>query len=143
MPHIPYGYEVIDGQVRINEEQARTLRQLYQNYLSGMSLRKAAAAVGLNALHTAVKHILENKRYLGDDFYPAIIEKETFDKAADERIRRATALGRMNYSPKENKYRIPTSFRIKDPTKHFEDPKTQAEYLYTLIESENNECPIL
>ena len=34
-------------------------------------------------------------KYLGDDYYPAIIDKETFDKAEEIRMERAKALGRV------------------------------------------------
>ena len=39
--------------------------------------------------------MLRNKKYLGDDYYPAIIDKETFDKAEEIRMSRAKALGRV------------------------------------------------
>ena len=39
---------------------------------------------------------METAHYLGDDFYPAIIDKATYQKAQEERIRRATKLGRNN-----------------------------------------------
>lgn len=32
---------------------------------------------------------------------------------------------------------MPISFRICSATEHFEDPATQAEYIYSLVEEEN------
>ena len=39
--------------------------------------------------------MMQNKRYLGDDYYPAIIDKETFDAAEKERVKRQIRLGRI------------------------------------------------
>lgn len=46
--------------------------------------------------------MLRNKRYLGDDYYPSIIDKSVFDKAEIERNKRAKKLGRI-FEPKEEK----------------------------------------
>lgn len=42
MSHIPYGYEVKDGKIFIVEEAADKVRQIFQNYVSGMSLTESA-----------------------------------------------------------------------------------------------------
>ena len=47
MEHTPYGYDIIGGRAVINEGQAANIRQICENYLSGMSFKNAAAAVGL------------------------------------------------------------------------------------------------
>ena len=43
MGHTPFGYRIENGIAIIDEPAAAKLRQLYKNYLSGMSLSKAAA----------------------------------------------------------------------------------------------------
>ena len=53
---------------------------------------------------------MENRHYLGDDFYPAIIDQETYDKATAIRLERAGKLGRLN-KKKECKTRI-ASYRL-------------------------------
>lgn len=61
-----------------------------------MALAKAAAAAGIETYHGTAKRLMENRHYLGDDFYPAIIDQETYDKAAAIRFERAGKLGRLN-----------------------------------------------
>lgn len=103
-----------------------------------MALAKAAAAAGIETYHGTAKRLMENRHYLGDDFYPAIIDKETFDKAAAIRLERAGKLGRLNRKTESKSAPPPTGFRMAAAEHHYEDPRLQAEYLYSLIESE--EC---
>ena len=51
MRHIPYGYRIENGRAAIDETQAATVRELFQNYISGMALMPAAEKVGLNLYH--------------------------------------------------------------------------------------------
>ena len=36
MRHIPYGYRIENGRAAIDETQAATVRELFQNYISGI-----------------------------------------------------------------------------------------------------------
>ena len=47
--------------------------------------------------------MLRNKHYLGDNYYPAIIEQELFDKAEEVRMARAGSLGRIRELKQEQK----------------------------------------
>ena len=96
MGHTPFGYRIENGIAIIDEPAAAKLRQLYKNYLSGMSLSKAAAKSGIPTYHGTAKRLMGTVHYLGDSFYPAIIDKETYQKAQKERKRRAIKLGRNN-----------------------------------------------
>jgi len=136
MGHTPYGYIIENGCAIIDEEKAIKIRKLYNNYLSGMALAKAAAEAGIETYHGTAKRLMENPHYLGDDFYPAIIDRATYDKAADERLRRAGKLGRLNRKKAVNPAAIPTRFHFANAETEYEDPRLQAEYLYSLIESE-------
>lgn len=91
---------------------------------------------GINALHAGSKRIMQNKHYLGDDFYPAIIDKETFIAAGREIKRRSAKLGRNDRFKETPEKKAPTLFRFGDITEYFDNPVKQAEYLYSLIESE-------
>ena len=106
------------------------------SYISGMALAKAAAAAGIETYHGTAKRLMENRHYLGDDFYPAIIDQETFDEAAAIRFERAGKLGRLNRKKSVKPAASPTGFRMAAAEQHYEDPRLQAEYLYSLIESE-------
>ena len=107
MGHTPYGYRIENGAAVINEAEAECVRRIFDNYISGMSLREAAKAAGHPLVHSTVKRMLTKKYYCGDDFYPAIIDISTFHTANSE---------------------------LK-PLTQYDDPYEQAQYLYSLIES--------
>ena len=108
---------------------------MYEGYLGGLSLKEAAAQVGQNRTRASVKRMLQNPHYLGDDFYPTIIDRETFDVFEVERQRREEALGRDKREKKTVEAGpAPTSFWMETATQTFSDPYQQAEYLYSLIE---------
>ena len=80
--------------------------------------------------------MLRNSHYLGDDFYPAIIDKESFDAVEAELRKRSTKLGRNDRYNAPKAKKPPTAFRLGDITENYDNPIRQAEYLYSLIESE-------
>lgn len=136
MGHTPFGYRIENGIAVIDESAADKIRQLYQNYLDGLSLSKAAAEAGIKTYHGTAKRLMENEHYLGDSFYPAIIDEDTYRKAQEERKRRAAALGRNNKKTQKRQIQIPTFFHVGEVTAFYDNPIKQAEYLYNLIESE-------
>ena len=136
MGHTPYGYRIVDGRAVIDEAAATQIRELYKNYLSGLSLTNAAKEAGLDLLHSGAKRMMRNKHYLGDDFYPAIIDKGSFDAVEVELNKRSTKLGRNNRYNAPKVKRPPTAFRLGDITENYDNPIRQAEYLYSLRESE-------
>ena len=134
MGHTPYGYRIENGKAVINEATASAIRKLFKNYLSGMGLTEAAREAGLTAYHGTAKRILQNRYYLGDNFYPAIIDRDTFDLVSTELVKRATQMGRLDKVKATVIKPIPTSFTMKQPNKVLPNPLRQAEYLYSLIE---------
>lgn len=136
MGHTPYGYRIEDGIAVIDQEAARKLRRLYENYISGMSLKTAAAKAGIETYHGTAKRLMMTRHYLGDDFYPAIIDEEIFHKAQEELTKRAAALCRMNRDTQQKTLKTPTLFTIREIEKHFANPAAQAEYMYSLIDCE-------
>jgi len=136
MKHTPFGYKVVDGKAVIDEVAAGQLREMYKGFLEGKSLVVAARDVGIETYHGTVTRMLGNKKYLGTDYYPQIIDQETFDKALEEKQRRKDVLGRNNrQKPKEEKS-LPTTFYFKPAELSYTDPFEQAKYIYSLIESE-------
>ena len=101
-----------------------------------MSLSKASSAAGIKTYHGTAKRLMETAHYLGDSFYPAIIDTPTYKRANAELTARATTMGRLNKTTLLPTKTAPTGFTIGEITNHFPDPFKQAEYLYTLIESE-------
>ena len=136
MGHTPFGYRIENGAAVIDEDAAGKLRSLFGNYLSGMSLRNAASASGIKACHASAGRLLMTEHYLGDDFYPAIIDRETFDRVQAERTARAAILCLPDRKPKSKATKIPTQFSIGDITEHYDNPAKQAEYIYSLLNSE-------
>lgn len=83
--------------------------------------------------------MLRNTRYIDDEFYPPIIDKDTFNTAEAERIMRAERLGRTKKFKQRKRWAVyPTVFRMKEGTEEFDDPFAQVEYAYSLIEMEVN-----
>lgn len=109
---------------------------IFKGYLSGLAYVAAAEAVGLKLFHPAVKKILQNKRYLGDMYYPAIIDQETFERAEAERFKRQRKMGRIFPDKPVAECKPATKFIMPKAGKIFIDPFKQAEYVYSLIESE-------
>ena len=133
MKHTPYGYDIMGGAAVINEEQAANLRKLCENYLSGMSFVQAAKDVGLEMKHSGVKRLMQNPRYLGDDFYPAILTAEITQAVEAERLRRDALYKGTRYTKEAVTTVVPTRFAMKRTAPKYQDPTKQAEYAYSQI----------
>jgi len=136
MGHTPYGYKIQNGKAIVDDEKAEQIKLLFEAYLSGDSLATAAKKAGIKAFHAGIGNILKNKKYVGDDFYPAIIDHDSFEAAEIERLNRAKKLGRIWEKKEINEPPPTTSFFIAEGNKQFDDPFRQAEYAYSLIEME-------
>ena len=138
MSHTPFGYRIKNGKAVINIEAVEQIKTLFESYLSGDSLATAAKKAGIKAFHAGIGRMLRNTRYIGDDYYPAIIDPDTFTAAEAERIRRAEKLGRIYEPNEETAVVYPTAFHVIEGREEFDDPFAQAEYAYSLIETEVN-----
>lgn len=140
MEHTPFGYVIVDGKPQIHEMEAARLSALFSAYLLGMSCESAAEVAGIKANHSMVKKILHNKRYLGDDIYPRIIDDDTFNAVEAERLSREKKLGRDKIPSKEKPVPVIfTDFYTKKSTQKYTDPIAQAEYAYGRIEGKVKE----
>ena len=136
MRHTPFGYQIVDGKAVVVEKQADQVKLLFENYISGMSLQAAAESAGLHLSHASAGRILRNKNYLGNKFYPAIIDEELFDKAEEIRMKRVQYLNRNKEFKPKDKPSIPCNFKMAKPMEKRNNPYKQAEYLYSLLGSE-------
>lgn len=136
MAHIPLGYKIVDGCAVVDELTVEQIKATYRYYFEGKSLVDAAKEAGFKMNHATVKRMLSNKKYLGTDYYPQIIDEETIERFLEELTRRAGNLGRLDRKCKERNTTIPISFRFKPAELTFADLFEQAEYIYSLIESE-------
>lgn len=88
--NIPFGYCYKEGQVEVNKEEAKTLIEIFKSYLDGMSLLKISKELNEKKIEymkgtvswnqSRIKRIIDDKRYLGDETYPKIIDNETYNK---------------------------------------------------------------
>ncbi|MGB4899093.1 MAG: recombinase family protein [Ignavibacteria bacterium] len=95
---------MVNGEIHIDEQKSKTVKRIYEDYVTGKSLLAIAKELKedeipnanhkTNWTHGAVGRILENTKYLGDDFYPPLISKELYDKAQTKRKQTETRLGR-------------------------------------------------
>lgn len=92
MAYVPYGYTITEGLVAVDEKEAEQVRMFFEKYISGLSLAVAGEQAGIQKTHSSMGLILKNISYLGNDVYPAIIDRETFDKAEEVRNKRAKDL---------------------------------------------------
>jgi hypothetical protein len=134
MGHTPYGYRIKNGAAIIEPNEAKAVLKMCEGYLGGLSLMAAAETAGIEATHCQVKRMMQNEKYLGTDYYPAILTSDVMDKVKAELEKRATRLGRV-FEPREKEKRKPwKDFFFGTAKNRFEDPYKQAEYMYGLIE---------
>ena len=89
--YIPYGYTVRNGRIVVENDEARIVREIYENYVNGLSLKDIADNLTTRKVpyteKTAVwdkariARILENAKYIGDGEYDPIIEEKTYEHA--------------------------------------------------------------
>ena len=140
MGHTPYGYRFENGRPVIDDEKAGKIKALYAAYLSGLSLDKAAALVGIKRTHSVIKNILVNKVYLGEGYYPRIIDQETFDRAGREIKARAEKLAGPKQRKEITRPHVYSDFSIGTIYDKYDDPFHQAEYVYGMIRKENSDA---
>ncbi len=131
MAHIPYGYIIADGKAQIDPDCAKNLLQFFQNYLRGQSIAAAGCDIPLG--RTCLGKMLKNPVYLGDDYYPSIIDRETFDAVQAERRRRYEARGCPSSAAPLDTVPVRTSFKLLEIKEEYTDPAKQAEYVYRRI----------
>ena len=133
MSRLCYGYTIRDGRLEIQEKEAENIRKIFKNYLAGNALIKSANLAGLKKNSSSVKRILTNKKYLGNDIYPKIIDRESFEKAGQMLKERAVVMGRV-WEKQEETIKVPCKFRHKEEGVLPLAPFERASYQYSLIE---------
>ena len=133
MSRLCYGYTIRDGRLEVQETEAENIRKIFKNYLDGNALIKSADLAGLKKNSSSVKRILTNKKYLGNDIYPKIIDRESFEKAGQMLKERAVAMGRV-WEKEEEIIKVPCRFRYKKEETLPIDPLERASHQYNLIE---------
>lgn len=102
---LPFGYHLENGKINIQEQEAQLVECIFRWYCDGESLKTVTERLSHQAVPFAegrcwnkniVARILADERYLGTCGYPAIIESETFLKAAGARGQKAKAAVRTD-----------------------------------------------
>lgn len=84
---LPFGYRIRGGQVQIAEDEAKTVRMIYDRYIAGASYDRLVDelnghdvpyAPGKRWNKNMVARILQDERYLGGSAYPQIVTLEQF-----------------------------------------------------------------
>ncbi|RJQ25141.1 hypothetical protein C4565_08955 [Candidatus Parcubacteria bacterium] len=91
--YLPFGYEVVDGSICISETEAVIVQSIFESYRSGLSYQSIAEdlkARKVNYLEhqcdwnkNRVKRILENKKYLGINQMPKLIDEQLFNEVQE------------------------------------------------------------
>lgn len=91
----PYGYEMQNGVIIIHSKEADIVKQIFSQYLNGENLKNIAEMLTENKVEflpgeygwnkNRIKRMIEDKRYMGDNTYPAIIDKDIFARANAEK----------------------------------------------------------
>lgn len=139
MTHVPYGYKIEAGIAVLDEPAAIAIRNLFVTFIECRSMRAAAKKAGIEKTHSVVGRILKNKIYLGTDFYPQIIDDETFAKVQETRNTNARSQNRLRALQPDKPLRINSQFRIGRVEKKHDNPYLQAQYAYSQIEERENE----
>lgn len=135
MAHIPYGYRIQRGKAVVDPEKAGRVQEFFRGYLSGLSIQKAKEAAGLPVANHTANKMLRREVYLGDDYYPAIIGREDFDRAAEIRQERYIALGSRRTTGPKAAEPVRHRFRMGSPDKSAEglSPAEAVAALYRCI----------
>lgn len=138
MTHTPFGYIIESGQAVIDEPNAERVRMLFQEYIKCGSMRGAAKKVGIEKTHSVIGRFLKNRVYVGTEYYPQIVDEDTFAKAQEIRGNNAKSQNRIGTYRPHPKAEIGT-FTIGKVAVQYDDPYKQAEYAYSQITEVANE----
>ena len=134
---IPIGYRIENGKAVIDVKEAELIRCVFRYYLEGMSLNGISEKTGIGHSHGGIIAILTKRRYLGDGFYHAIVDAETFGRAAAERERRMKKLNRGNLLKPRPHRAVPAEFffaeEAQETAAEEDTPARRAEWLYGRI----------
>lgn len=104
---IPYGYTMRNGKLVIEQSEAAVIRQIYEQYVNGASLKDIAEGLTGSGIPYSEKNtdwgkarvarIIDNERYLGNEEYDKIVDDSLFQEAvAAKKARQASFPGTLN-----------------------------------------------
>ena len=98
--NIPFGYRMENGKIIFHPTESQAIKDIFLDYLDGQSLLKIAQRLNERQVEylpevagwnkARLKRIIGDKRYIGSDGYPPIIEQSIYNKAQAVRASRNT-----------------------------------------------------
>ena len=90
-----YGYQFIDGMLQTDEEQSRMVQEIFNVYNSGIPVSRLKDHIeGLEINRVKLNDMLSDKRYMGNENFPKIIEPELFEAVQQMKEERRKAIGK-------------------------------------------------
>ena len=90
-----YGYQFIDGMLQTDEEQSRMVQEIFNVYNSGIPVSRLKDHIeGLEINRVKLNDMLSDKRYMGNENFPKIIEPELFEAVQQMKKERRKAIGK-------------------------------------------------
>ena len=90
-----YGYQFIDGMLQVDEEQSRIVQEVFRVYHSGVPVSRLKDHIeGLEIHRVKLSDMLSDRRYLGNEAFPQIIEQELFEAVQQRKKERRKAVGK-------------------------------------------------
>ena len=90
-----YGYQFIEGILQIDEEQGRMVQEIFRVYNSGVPVTRLKDHIeGLEINRVKLSDMLSDKRYLGNEAFPQIINPELFEAVQHRKKERLKTIGK-------------------------------------------------
>ena len=91
-----YGYNKHQFRFYPNSDESTVVKMIFDEYISGKTLQQIADCLTAKQIvyykdktawnKNMVRRILENRHYIGDEEYPAIVTADEFEKANKKRL---------------------------------------------------------
>lgn len=92
---ISYGYGIVNGVITVIPGEAEIVKEIFNAYLNGKILKEIAIELSERGViffegrsdwnKNTVVRIIQNRKYIGESNYPAIMDIETFEKANSQK----------------------------------------------------------
>lgn len=98
--NILYGYEYRDGRIVINDNECAVVQSIFGSYVDGASFLSIAERLNKKQIEympdvigwnkARLMHLINDKRYMGTDIYPNIIDEDIYNKVMEIKCKKNT-----------------------------------------------------
>ena len=90
-----YGYQFIDGMLQADQEQSRMVQEIFEAYNRGVPVSRLKDHIeGLEIHRVKLSDMLSDRRYMGNEIFPKIIDQELFEAVQQKKKERLKAIGK-------------------------------------------------